>query len=317
MTAINARDCLNGALAIQGCAGPHSDIASTLGPTLNTNASSQPPLTPNSTHTHTPQAPTCAPPPAKPRSPMKYCKAARAPTPAPIAPTPPSPAGRTPAPGTPPPSPALPLPPSPNAAHRSRRSQHGRPPSPPLSAISPVSPQPSTPKNDAQEAATYLRAPWHQAVRLSWENGTPAPCILHRPPASCTAPHARERRGNPSPAAPRLPDRQAPPRSPAARQPAPPRRSLSCLESAQNAALVPVPAPASPGPGRRYPTETECEGAGPVCSQDNQSVVTVVFEPDYSPRSTDSSRSRIWIVSDSVSTSLQPSQSTHTYSTQT
>ena len=48
-----------------------------------------------------------------------------------------------------------------------------------------------------------------------------------------------------------------------------------------------------------------------------QRAVTVVFEPDYSPRSTDSSRSRIWIVSDSVSTSLQPSQSTHTYSTQT
>ncbi len=126
--------------------------------------------TPNFTHTHTPQAPTCAPPSAKPRSPTTYCKAAPAPTPAPPAPTPPSPACPTPAPGTPPPSPALPLPPSPTAAHRSRRSPHDHPLLPPLTAPFPVSPQLSTPKNGAQKAATHSRAPWHQAVRLSWEN---------------------------------------------------------------------------------------------------------------------------------------------------
>ena len=79
------------------------------------------------------------------------------------------------------------------------------------------------------------------------------------------------------------------------------------------------------GSGSRVPrirpalsNRTACEGEGRACSQDHpKRRHRRASNRPTSPRSTDSSRSRIWIVSDNVSTSLQPSQSTHTYSTQT
>lgn len=86
------------------------------------------PPTPNSTHKHTPPAPTSAQPPAKPRSPTKHCTAESDPTPAPPTPTPPRPADRARVPETPTPFPAPPLPPSPSAGHRSRHSPRAHPP---------------------------------------------------------------------------------------------------------------------------------------------------------------------------------------------
>ena len=111
-------------------------------------------------------------------------------------------------------------------------------------------------------------------------------------------------------------DRQAPPRPPAAGPPSQPRRNSSCRESARTVVLDPGPAHVSQGYARRYQARTECAGECLVCSQDNRSRVTIARQLHYLHKSTERSRSRIWIVSESVSTSLQPSQSTHTYSTQ-
>ena len=152
---------------------------------------------------------------------------------------------------------------------------------------------------------------------MFWGMRTPALSILRPRPATCTAPHAPERRGSPQPSALRGRDGQAPPRSPAARPLAQPRRNSSCRESARTAVLAPGPARASRGYARRHQARTVCAGVGRVCSQDNRNAVTVAHQPHYLHKSTERSRSRIWIVSESVSTSLQPSQSIQIYSTQT
>ena len=197
---------------------------------LTPNSGISSPLTPNSTRSHTPPAPTSAQPPAKPRSPTTHCKAEFGPTPAPPVPTPPQPADRARVHGIPMPSPTRPLPPRQSAAHRSRRSPHLHPQPPPRSATVPVSRQPSTRKSGAQATALHLKGRWHQALQLFRGKQTPARSILLPLPAPCTAPHALERRGSPQPSALRGRDRQAPPRPPAAGPPAQPRRNSTFRE---------------------------------------------------------------------------------------
>ena len=276
------------------------------------------PLTPNSTRSHTPPDPTYAQPPAKPRSPTTHCKAESGPTPAPPVPTPPvptppQPADRARVHGIPLPFPVRPLPPCPSAGHRSRHSPRAHPPPPQQPATAPVSRQPSTRKSGAQATALHSRARWPHAVQQFRGKQTPALSILRPRPATCTAPHARERRGSRQPAALRGRDRQ----SLATAPPAQPRRNSPFRESARTAVLDPGPDRAYRVYARRYQARTEYAGECLACSQDNQGTVTVARQLDYLHNSTDRSRSRIWIVSDRVSTSLQPSQSIQIYSTQT
>ena len=213
-----------------GITGEKSLCSTLIRYSLTPNSGISSPSTPNSTRSHTPPDPTCAQPPAKRRSTTTCCIAECGRTLEPPMPTSPPPADRARVPGTSLPSPARPLPPCPSAGHRSRHSPRAHPPPLQQPATASVSRRPSTRKSGAQATALHLRGRWHQALQLFRGKQTPARSILLPLPAPCTVPHAPARRASPQPSALRRRDRQAPPRPPAARPPAQPRRNPSCRE---------------------------------------------------------------------------------------
>ena len=255
-------------------------------------------------------------------------------------PTPRPPAGRGRVHGMQLPSPVRLLPPRRSAGHRSRHSQHLHPLPPPQPATVPESRQPSTRESCAQATALHSRTRWQGVVQLLRGKCTPA---LNRssPPASdlyrcaCTGSSRRSATGGSSPARTFSSSAISCDRSArtAQAQPDLPRMSTNNGPALGFGSRVPRIRPALSNRNRvcrcRFGVLTGQFVSGTVSSRclsqtesplpawRNQRAVTVALQPDYLPNSTDRSRSRIWIVSDRVSTSLQPSQSIQIYSAQT